>query len=87
MTNSKFENSPNQSELLNVNPPPAPKNHSAGHDFEGSSTPCICLKICLYPFILEKYFRDPREYLSILNNLKYEGALDYLNSKRSSVVI
>ena len=26
-----------------------------------------------------KYFRDPREYLSIFNNLKYQGALDYLN--------
>lgn len=40
----------------------------------------ICLKICLYAFILEEVFRGPSEYLSILNNLKYEGTLDNLNS-------
>lgn len=44
--------------------------------------------MCLYPFILEKkYIGDPKEYLSILKNLKYQEGLDYVNSKPSPVVI
>lgn len=26
-----------------------------------------------------EYFRDPREYLSVFNNLNYQGTLDYLS--------
>ena len=43
------------------------------------------MSISIYPG--KKHIGDPKEYLSILKNLKYQGALDYVNSKPSPMVI
>ena len=51
MANVKFYKSPNQNYELW-----AKKYRSAGQKFEGSSTPYMSLKMCLYQFILEKVF-------------------------------
>lgn len=56
------------------------QNHKA-HLFHLSALKCISIHL-----LQKDYFKDPREYLSILNNFKYQGTVDALNSKPPFVV-
>lgn len=46
------------------------------HLFHLSAFKCISIY-----FLQKDYFKDSREYLSSLNNFKYQGAVDSLNPK------